>query len=157
MAGCSPGALVKPKEKNVKAQMQKYLSTLDKAEKMAKDLETRLKIKDLATLLAPSKPSESRKRRNSDDSHITEEGGNKKKHKNKNRNNNNKPPSFNPTNPTNITPQGNTSTTTTGAQNTQSFFDSGDPTTAQNTLNHIFNSNSTSSPRDDHMDVTQNQ
>ncbi|KAF9112248.1 hypothetical protein BGW39_004105, partial [Mortierella sp. 14UC] len=46
-----PGTVAKPKEKNVKAQMQEYLSTQDRAEKMAKDLESTLQNSNLNSLL----------------------------------------------------------------------------------------------------------
>ncbi|KAF9129081.1 hypothetical protein BG015_004248 [Linnemannia schmuckeri] len=76
-----PGTISKPKEKNVKAQMQEYLSTQDKAEKMAKNLESKLQNSDLATLLTPTPSSSDRnkKRPHEGDTHSTNDRGSKKK------------------------------------------------------------------------------
>ncbi|KAG0273525.1 hypothetical protein BGZ96_004804 [Linnemannia gamsii] len=82
--------MAKPKEKNVKAQMQEYLSVQDKAEKMAKDLEGKLQNSDLTTLLTttPTTSDTNKKRRHEDDNYSTDDRNNKRK-STKNRTNTN--------------------------------------------------------------------
>ncbi|KAF9115808.1 hypothetical protein BGW39_002963 [Mortierella sp. 14UC] len=83
------GTLAKPKKKNVKAQMQEFLLMQDKAEKMAKDFESKLQNSDLASLLTPTSSTSgtNKKRPHEDENCSTDNKYIKKKPGNKNRTN----------------------------------------------------------------------